>query len=165
MEIFNPLHDVYPAQFRLPGFDGAGLFLRTLTLPESLPGLDRLTLAFDVGLLSPERKVEYLARKSDPQFVKRLSGFFWSAANDFHPEQSVPILTQDSMGVTIAVVSSSDFRIEIQVTLVEELGANILEFDLLNFETSRLALTTAAREVRSLTGEIDDPEFSEGIER
>lgn len=165
MEIFNPLHDVYPAQFRLPGFDGAGLFFRTLTVPESLPGLNRLALAFDVGLLSPERKVEYLSRKADAEFVRRLAAFFWSAANDFHPEQTVPILTQDSMGLTIAIVSSSDFRIEIQITLVEELGANILEFDVLQFETSRLALTTAASEVRELLGEKEEPDLDEGIDR
>lgn len=150
MESLNPLHDVYIAQFRLPGFDGAAFTLRTLILPESLPGRDRVSLAFDVGLLTPDRKVEYLARKADLEFVMRLAAFFWSAANDFHPEQTVPILTQDSLGFTMAIVSSSDFRIAIQITLVEELGANMLEFDVLNFETSRLALTTTAREVRDL---------------
>jgi hypothetical protein len=124
-----------------------------------------VALAFDVGLLSPERRVEYLARKADAEFVTRLAAFFWLAANNFHPEQTVPILTQDSMGFTIAVISSSDFRIEIQITLVEELGANILEFDVLNFETSRLALTSAARKVRDLVGEPDEPEFSERVDR
>jgi len=161
VEIYDPLQSLLVARFRLPGFDGAAFTLRTLTIPAAPPHEGGVQLAFDVGLLSPDRFVEYLMRPANPGFVDALAIFFWASANDFHPEKSVPILSDESMGLTLAVVSSTDFRIEIQITLVEELGADILEFDTLSFETSRLALTTASREVRVLDGSWD-LSFDEG---
>lgn len=155
MEIYDPLQSLTVARFRLPAYDGAALTLRTLIIPDTSPREGSVQLAFDVGLLSPDRFVEYLMRPANPGLVDQLAKFFWASANDFHPEKSVDILSDESMGLTMAVVSSTDFRIEIQITLVEELGANLLEFDTLNFETSRLALTTASREVRALEGGWD----------
>jgi hypothetical protein len=155
LEIYNPLYSIMEAEFRLPGFDGAAFTLRTLAIPSTSPDQGRDQLAFDVGLLSPDRKVEYLMRPANPGFINRLAKFLWASANEFHPEQSVPSVSDESIGLTIAVVSSTDFRIELQITLIQELGANVQEFDLLNFETSRLALTTASRNVRALDGSQD----------
>ena len=149
MLAYDPLGAVSVPQFRLPGFDGAAFTMRTLMIPGSLFGSGGVRMALDIGLLSPDRKVEYFSRPIEVGTIDHLVKFFWGAANDFHPELSVPILSDESLGLTLAIVSSSDFRIEIQITLVEELGANVLEFDILNFETSRVALTTAAREIRT----------------
>lgn len=163
MEIYDPLQSVMVAKFRLPGFDGAAFTLRTLAMPTSWPDVAGIRLAFDVGLLSPDRNVEYLMRPADPEIIDQLAKFLWAAANEFHPEQSVSILSDEAMGLTMAIVSSTDFRVEIQITLVEDLVANVREFDTLNFETSRLALTTASREVRSLLGDWDFPADEGGL--
>ncbi|OIQ79589.1 hypothetical protein GALL_386650 [mine drainage metagenome] len=102
-------------------------------------------------------------RPANPEIIDQLAKFLWAAANEFHPERSVSILSDEAMGLTIAIVSSTDFRVEIQITLVEDLVANVREFDILNFEPSRLALTTASREVRSLEGDWDFPDDEGGL--
>ena len=164
MQAYDSMGEVSVPQFRLPGFDGAAFTLRTLMIPETLSGSSGVRVAFDIGLLSPDRKVEYFSRPVEVGTINQLAEFFWGAANDFHPELSVPILSDESLGLTLAIVSSSDFRIEVQITLVEELGASVLEFDMLNFETSRVALTTAAREIRTLDGSRNDLSDEEWIE-
>lgn len=159
MLAYDLMGEVSVPQFRLPGFDGAAFTLRTLMIAETSHGSGGLRMALDIGLLSPDRKVEYFSRPVEGETINKLSDLFWRTATDKHPELSVPILNDESLGLTFAVVSSTDFRVEIQITLVEDLTANILEFDILNFETSRVALTSAANDVLSLDG--SEREFSD----
>ena len=157
VERYNPLHVVHDHRFRLPGFDGAALLLRSITIPINRPMASEAVMAFDVGFLSPDRKVEYLARTAKAGFVKELAECFWRMAQDVHPEQSVPNFEDPKMGLTVAAVSSTDLNVEVQLTLVEEFGANVLEFDILNFKTSRLALIGAANDLSIFREDWDTP--------
>lgn len=152
MLAYDLMGEVSVPHFRLPGFEGAAFTLRTLMIPEVPNGSGGMRMALDIGLLNPDRKVEYFARPIETETISKLSELFWRAATEKHPELSVPILNDESLGLTFAVVSSDDFRVEIQITLVEDLTANVLEFDNLNFETSRVVLTSAAADVRTLDG-------------
>ncbi len=77
-------------------------------------------LAFDVMLLAPNYHVWYMTRPAEPDFVDRLAGFLFAAANDFHPEQSLATFSDVAMGLTIAVVSSTDDRVELEATVLAD---------------------------------------------
>ena len=55
--------------------------------------------------------------------------------------------------------------LELQITVVKDLGDIPLEFDLLNFETSRVAVLAMTRSLRTFDGDFsddfDDEEFPE----
>jgi len=61
------------------------------TLKAEQPGL-----AFDIGLLSPDRHVSYLNRRATQDFIPRLSQYLFDAAAQFHPEQTLPAFTVDN---------------------------------------------------------------------
>lgn len=157
MESFDPLDSAFENRFRLPGFDGAAFLLRSLTIPNSRPSASQAVMAFDVGFLSPDRKVEYLSRRVKVGFVKDLAECFWRMAQDAHPERSVPNFEDLEMGLTVAAVSSTDLSVEIQLTIVEEFGANVVEFDVLNFKTSRLALMGAVNDLKIFRDDWNTP--------
>ncbi len=77
-------------------------------------------LAFDVMLLAPNYHVWCMTRPAEPDFVDRLAGFLFAAANDFHPEQSLATFSDTTMGLTIAVVSSTDDRVELEATVLAD---------------------------------------------
>lgn len=133
--------------FRLGGFGGSGLTLRTCM---NLGIEGSLDFGVDVGILSPDRFVNYLARPVAPDFIDKLAAFFWACAAEQFPEKSVATFIDDSVGINLSVMSSKEFVVELQVHIVEVLGADIPEIDVVNFETSRVALTTAAEKVRLL---------------
>lgn len=83
--------------FRLPGYGGAAVFLRSHAVPATVFESDVPTLVFDVGLLSPDRFNQYLSRHTDDGFVERLAAFFFHAAADFHPEKSLPAFTDERL--------------------------------------------------------------------
>ncbi|XGU18262.1 hypothetical protein ACETU7_20330 [Rhodococcus sp. 3Y1] len=71
--------------FRLPGYGGAAVFLRSHAVPATVFESDVPTLVFDVGLLSPDRFNQYLSRHTDDGFVERLAAFFFT-----RPQTSIP---------------------------------------------------------------------------
>jgi len=139
----------------MPGYGGAAVLLRRQIVPTRSPEGVATTLAFDVGLLSPDRFTQYLARQADSEFIDRFARFLFSAASDFHPEKSLPTFTDHAMGLTVSAMSSTDERVEIEVTVIQELDADVLDSDTVNFETSRAVLATAAQQIRSLDGSWD----------
>jgi hypothetical protein len=148
------MHDA--ARFRLPGFGGAAVFLRSQIQPARACGADEPALAFDVMLLSPVSHAWYLSRLAEPGFVDRLAGFLFASANDFHPELSVASLDDAAMGLSLSVVSSTDARVGLEITVIEDLDASVVEHDGLNFETSRATLAACAQSVRCLDGSWPD---------
>ena len=62
---------------------------------------------------------------------------------------------------TVTALASTDERVEIEVTVIQQLDAEVLEPDTLNFETSRAVLATAAQELRALDGSWDRPNMDE----
>ena len=156
MEIYTPLHGVKRTVFRLPGFGGAALFLLPITAPGSADTAEILVGNYDIGLLSPDRKIDYLARTASPTFISDLAEYLWAAGSEIHPEINVPDFQDTELGLGIGVVSSTDFVLELQITLVKDLGEIPLEFDLLNFETSRVAVLAMTRSLRAFDGDFSD---------
>ena len=133
--------------FRLPGYGGAAIFLRRHAVRDDEGGV---RAAYDVGLLGPEGRTEYFARPAEADFPARLGEFLFAAASEFHPELAVPIFSDEELGFTLAAMSSTDDRVELQVTVLGELGADVPETDAMNFETSRAVLVSASHEASRL---------------
>lgn len=138
------------AQFRLAGFGGAAVFLRTCLVPAVTAGTDAPTMAMDVGFLSPQTRRHVLARPVSGDLPARLAAFLFAVAAAEHPEQSVPALQDDMAGLVVTVESSADDRVCLDWSLVEDLESAVREFDGLNFETSRAALVSASQEAALL---------------
>ena len=156
MKIYTPLHGVKRTVFRLPGFGGAALFLLPIAAPGSPDTSEVLVGNYDIGLLSPDRRVDYLARTASPTFISDLADYLWAAGSEIHPEKIVPDFQDTELGLGIGVVSSTDFVLELQITVVKDLGDIPLEFDLLNFETSRVAVLAMTRSLRTFDGDFSD---------
>ncbi|WP_092804712.1 hypothetical protein [Rhodococcus globerulus] len=138
--------------FRLPGYGGAAVFLRSHAVPARVLDTAAPILVFDVGLLSPDEYNQYLSRRADDGFVERLSTFFFHAAADFHPELSLPTFIDETLGLTISVRSSTDQRVELEFSLAGDATGSDSERDEMGFETSRVVLATSAQSVGRLSG-------------
>jgi len=143
----RPWDGGFPGLFRLAGFGGAALYMRTQVCPAATGS--ECSLAFDVSLHSPESESRYFARFAQPGLVEALSAFFLQAAADWHPEASLPAISDPVLGLQIAVTSSTDTRVGLLVTLTE--ADDPEEPDGLDFETTRATLAQAALDVRDLT--------------
>ncbi len=138
--------------FRLPGYGGAALFVGCQAVAARTPSTPDPEVAFDVGLLRPDRFVQYLNRPTEPAFVDRFAQFLFSAAADFHPENSLATFSDSRMGLTVAVTSSTSGQVEIELSIVEDSAAAVIETDWLSFDTSRVALASGAESIRCLDG-------------
>lgn len=136
-------------EFRLPGYGGAAMFLRSQGVPARTFRSDAPNIAFDVGLLSPRRFTWYLKQPADDNFADRLAEFFFRGAADFHPENSLAAFSDVRMGLMIDIRSSTNERVELEVTLLE--GSTADPIDNINFETSRVVLANSAQSVSRLT--------------
>ena len=138
-----PWEPAWPAMFRLPGFGGAAVFLRTVIAEAHDSPVPELRV--DLGLLDPGDYRQCLKRPMGSELPARLSAFFMSAAGDWHPESSLAPLQDDDLGLTITVTESDEQRVTLLVEVEDDpepVG--------LDFQTSRAALAQAARDVRVL---------------
>jgi len=148
--------DFRPSLFRLPGFGGAAVFLRTgVVLPDDQDHTP--ALAVDVGLLSTVDHVQYLGRPATPGFSQRLSELFLAAAADPLPEVTVPDFTDPLSGLECRIGSSTDTQVGLLVQIPEDLFAEQRTYAGVDFLTSRAALAQAAIDVRVLENVEDDP--------
>jgi hypothetical protein len=145
------------ARFRLAGFGGAALGLRSVVVPDDAQSAGA-RLSLDVELLSPIKSDHYFARPVSDGLIDRLSALFLAAASDWHPELSVPSVSDACMGLELSVTHSDEVRVNIVLRIIEDLEADVRDFGGLDFETSRAALAQAARDVRVLDrgGHDDD---------
>ncbi len=133
--------------FRLGGFGGCALILRSCIKVGPSGSFD---FGVDIGVLTPDRFVEYYARPIGERFIDKLATFFWDCAFEAIPEKSVATLADETAGFNLSVMSSREFVVELQVHVLGDLDSEIPEIDVVNFETSRVALSTAAENVRLL---------------
>lgn len=135
------------ATFRLAGFGGAAFFMRTLVIPDP-DQPHRATVAYDLAMHTPVADSTWRARPAYPGLPERLAEFFLSAAADWHPETTLPALTDERLGLSIDVTSSTDAAVTLDIAMHSP-GFDG-EPDLLQFETSRAVLAQAAQDVRKL---------------
>lgn len=149
------IQPLQPNLFRLPGFGGAAVFLRTgvaLDADDHAPAL-----SVDVGLLSTVDHVQYLSRPATRGFSHQLSELFLAAAADPLPEITVPDFTDPLSGLECRVESSTDTQVSLLVQIPEDLSAEQRTYAGVDFLTSRAALAQAAIDVRVLENTDDDP--------
>lgn len=158
----TPWNEYETAQFRLAGFGGAAVFLRTCVIPGVMANASEPVLAMDIGFLSPEARNHFLARPIDPTLPERLAQLFFAAADAYHPELSVGALQDERAGLVVSVESSDESRVCLNWSLVEDLQADVREFEGLNFETSRAALVTASQAALLLVAA--GPHYPEGVQ-
>jgi len=115
--------------------------------------------AADVALLTPDRYVRYLRRPISEGFARELGHFLFSAASEFHPEQ-LPAFFDNRAGLTVSIMSSTDSRVGIEVSIIVDLEAQVAETDGINFETSRTALASAGL---ALGGGATDSGLTDGV--
>lgn len=113
----------------------------------------RLTL--DIGFLTPVDYVWAIRRTMGAGLADELSRFFFSCASDLQPELSVAPVQDEASGVSVRVEASTDETVDIEF----DVGAG----EALNMQTTRVALTLAAVQVRALvqpnTSRYDDEDW------
>ena len=154
-KLVAPRRGPQEARFRLPGFGGAALCLRSVVIPDDAHSAGA-RLSLDVELLSPIKSDHYLARPVSDGLIDRLSTFFLAAASDWHPEISAPTVSDERLGLELSATHSDEVRVNIVLRIVEDLEDDVRDFGGLDFETSRAALAQAARDVRVLDRDSDD---------
>jgi hypothetical protein len=138
--------DVYdPGLFRLAGFGGAALFLRSGVINGGGP-----RLVVDVGLLTPDDYGMFLRRPMAPGLSGELARFFFACASEMNPELTVSWVRDLLSGLDVRVLSSTDGEVELEVQVSGE------DADGINFLTSRVALTRAADDARVLEAAVAD---------
>lgn len=138
--------DVYqPGLFRIAGFGGAALFLRS-----GVANAGGSLLVVDVGLLTPDSYVWSLRRPMAPGLSGELARFFFACASEMNPELAVSSVQDLLSGLEVRVLSSTDGEVELEVQVSGE------DADGINFLTSRVALTRAADDVRVLEAAVAD---------
>lgn len=137
-----PWDDFRPGLFRLSGYGGAGLFLRSGVLNGEVP-----QLVVDVGFLTPTEYLWFLRRPMTREFSEDLARFFFACADDLRPQVSVAPVHDPLCGLQVRVLSSTDTRAELEFAV---------DGDGVDFETSRVALTRAAEDVRVLESAVGD---------
>jgi hypothetical protein len=139
---------------RLPGFGGAGLFLRRSIASESnRPGAD-------VWLVDPRMHNGVLGREVDRRFWLRLARYLFDVAGAQFPDRDVPAFLDASSGLSVDVGTSDSNRVGLQVLVTGLDDPDCPELGL-RFESTRAALANAAIGVQSLFGSLDLADFEE----
>ena len=140
------------SSLRIAGQGGAGLFMDDLTLPGGSGGL---RLGIDIGMLSPDRLVTYLARAVPDDFPERLGAYLREAS--VSDEGDSRPFEEPEAGLLISITPVDGMWVEMEVRIAEVLNDDVVEFDGINFETSRASLLVAAESVEQLswTSEIE----------
>lgn len=143
----TPWGSYQPGLFRLSGFGGAAVFLRTGVLSGRQP-----TLVLDIGFLTPTDYVWHLHQPMTAGFSEKLADFFFRSASDLSPQLSVSSVHDPLSGLDLQVLSSTDDQVELEIQVDE---------DGVNFLTTRVALTQAADAVRVLEAAVGIYEMPE----
>ena len=142
---------------RIAGAGGAGFFIEPLVLP----GREQaLSLGLDIALLSPDRLVTYLARRVPEEFPERLSRYF-REASVADEGGSTDAFEEPQAGLLITVTPIDGMWVEFEVRIAQNLDDDVVEFDGLNFETSRASLLIAAEAAAGLSGSDTSVEWGE----
>jgi hypothetical protein len=137
-------------EVRLPGYGGAGLFLR-----RTMAGDPLTRKAVDLWLLGPEFCEARFGRTTEPDFLPNLARYFFNAASGDIPEQRLPAFADTSVGITIDVAGSDAERLNLRVAVSDDPDADMLDPLILDFDVSRAALADTAYALAELAGGVD----------
>lgn len=140
------------SSLRIAGQGGAGLFLDALALPGGSGGP---RLGLDLSILSPDRLVTYLSRAVPADFGERLGIYLRDASVADEGDSST--FEEPDAGLLITMTPVDGMWVEMEVRIAEVLNDDVVEFDGINFETSRASLLVAAESAEQLswTSEIE----------
>ncbi len=140
---------------RLAGYGGAALFVRSVVVPSQLDtsGPEPVSVVFDFTLHSPECESNYYLRAATADFLATYADFCLAAASAETPEVSMQPLNDALAGFEMSVVSSDPTRVGLLVRVARELDATPIDWDAMDFETSRAALAQVSLDARTLLGE------------
>ena len=140
------------SSLRITGQGGAALFMDACVLPGGSGGL---RLGLDVSILSPDRLVTYLARAVPDDFGERLGTHLRAASVADEGDSSA--FEESEAGLLITITPVDGMWVEMEVRIAEVLNDDVVEFDGINFETSRASLLVAAESAEQLswTSEIE----------
>lgn len=133
--------------FRLAS-EGGGAF--TLTPVVDTDPLGALVVTYDVGLVTPDREVRYLRRPLSRSLLDALEQAFWGAASDLLPEQSVGNVSDRTGGLGVAILQSTPDEVTLELSVVEEVDADVLEYDVVVLDVSRADLVAASHAMSDL---------------
>lgn len=134
------------SSLRITGQGGAALFMGAFVLPGGSGGL---RLGLDVSILSPDRLVTYLARAVPDGFGERLGTYLRAASVADEGDSSA--FEESEAGLLITITPVDGMWVEMEVRIAEVLNDDVVEFDGINFETSRASLLVAAESAEQLS--------------
>lgn len=127
----------------------AGAAFSMLPIPEvAVDDRPASTLLVDIEVLTPDRLVRYLARRVEIRFLEQLADAWMQCASEPYPEQSVPTVEDQRAGLAVAVPSSSDFTVQIEVLVRPSLGSDTPDVDSVSFDVPRSALVDKSHALR-----------------
>jgi hypothetical protein len=91
-----------------------------------------------------------------PGFMQRLADFLRVAANAEEGSEALGPLEDRLGGVRIDIAPLDGKWVEIEISIAENPGDDLVEFDGLNFETSRASLLVAAQTAELVRGIRDE---------
>lgn len=141
-------------EVRLPGYGGAGVFLRRTICgdPPSRKGID-------LWLLGPTFCTAVLGRETDPGFLPDLARYLFDVAGSAAPEKNLPAFADTTAGLSVDVESSDDTRVGLRIVVVEDLDEDVPGHEDLHFEVSRAGLAHAAYGIAEVAGGVDLADF------
>ena len=101
----------------------------------------------DIELLTPDRLVRYLARPLSRDALARLAETWMQAAQDEHPEQTVPTVQDDAAGIAVVVNQSTPITVTVEILVKADLRAQVPDQDGVEFDVPRAGLIDAAHTI------------------
>lgn len=140
---------------RLAGYGGAALLVRSVVVPSAVDtsGPDPVSVVFDFTLHSPESESNYYLRPATADFMATYADFCVAAASAENPKASMPPMSDALAGFEMSVISSDPTRVGLLIRVARELDSTPIDWDAMDFETSRAALAQASLDARTLLGD------------
>ncbi|PZS16987.1 MAG: hypothetical protein DLM57_09330 [Pseudonocardiales bacterium] len=141
-------------EMRLPGYGGAGVFLRRTAARE--PACRK---AIDIWLLAPDFCKAVLGRATESALLPDLARYLFTVASSATPERDLPSFADTTAGLSIDVGTSDEVRVGLRVRVADDPDADVVDYLDIDFETSRAALVVAAEGIAAVAGGMDLADF------
>lgn len=133
-------------RFRLAGFGGTALVMRTCVFPWADPetGVMQGVPGVDLEVLTVTERRAWLTRETSIDFPDRWASYLRQIASEWRPEVSVPPIADEPLGFDVTVTHSTDSDVELQLRILVDPLAEEPHHWVVPLRTTRLAVLTAA---------------------